>query len=796
MHEDYTLSGNVYDPEGEPIIGATVYIKGTSTGTITDIDGHFGIHLNDEYATLVVTYIGYKTKEIPVIRNSIQDIILEEDYMLLEEVVVVGYGTTMKGQMTGAIGITHAAYLSEPEKHLDTEDEEDEEDEIDEEALYQELLTLQGLRSNFSDVGFWEPALYTDKKGKATFTVTFPDNITRWDAVVYAMNRKLKTGTLRRSIRSYKPLMAELRTPRFLVQGDSSQFAANLRNYTKDPQIKGTLHFAQERDTLLTQPISFESSYPHYQRIEAPAADSLAVTLLFTRDDGYTDGEKRSIPLQWPGTEIADGKLLILDNGQVIEEVVEEEEEKHISITGDQLNVYQQTIKYLKGYPYLCNEQLASRLIGLLHNKIYCEYTQLPFRHNKEVEKIIRQLVENRNPQKLWSWWGRSSQTSYWMSSHILQALHMAREAGYTVKLDLTAQEDYKYTINYRSASLHDIELLYALSLWEVPQDYEAAIEILDSIVQREKMRSDSIARIYRQPHRESFIREKLRLLEIRQQQGIGYSADSLTRYLKKDIMGRLEVEDHSPYHWYKDKLPYTLSAYRIMRNDSALHSMLPAMQLNVLSTRGNHGWNTYQASSALSTVFPDLIKAGATREQPATIRLSGKDNREISAFPYETLLLPGEQLTIEKVAGIPLFYTEYTRRRVREESGKDVFRLETKFPEGDTLRIGKATTLTATVDVTRDNAEYVMIEIPIPAGCSYASQPRSTHPRETYREYYKERVVIFCEKMPKDIYRFDIPLLPRFEGVYQMNPAKVELMYFPVIYQNNDLRSISIQKE
>ncbi|MCD8079873.1 MAG: carboxypeptidase-like regulatory domain-containing protein [Bacteroides sp.] len=794
VNVSYSITGTIRDAQGEPIIGASIEVKGTNIGTISDIDGHFSLYVPYEKATLQISYIGYITKEIEVYNRTIVDVVLEEDSQSLDEVVVVGYGTARRASYTSAVSTVSARDAqSEPE----TEDEEEDDDpDTSEENLYQELLTLQGLRSNFSDVGFWEPRLYTDRKGKASFTVTFPDNITRWEAIVYGMNRRLHTGTLRRSIRSYKPLMAELRMPRFLVEGDTSYFAANLRNYTQDPEINGTLYFALEADTLLRQPITFANAYPYHPKVESFSGDSLTATLLFTRDDGYTDGEKRSIPIQQRGTEIAEGNLSILSNGQTIEAQAQEGEDVHISITGDQVEVYQQTIHYLHEYKYLCNEQMASKLIGLIHDKLYCEFAEEPFRYDKEVRHTIRQLLENRNPDKLWSWWGRSRESSYWMSAHILQALHLAREAGYTVALDLTAQEDYKYTINYRRPSLRDIDLLYALSLWNVPQDYEAAIEILDSLVRKEKYLADSIAHSYNQPHGESFIREKLRLLEIRQQQHVGYSADSLTRYLKKDILGRIEVEDKSPGHRYRDKLPYHLSAYRIIRNDSTLQDMLPSLQLSILSTKGHYGWNTYQASSALSTVFPDLIRNGTTQEQVATLRLTGKDNQVLSAFPYHTKLTSGEQLRIEKTAGIPLFYSEHVNKRVTEKSGKEIFNIQTRFAGGDTLQAGREVNLSVSIEVTEDNAEYVMIEIPIPAGCSYASQSSRTHYRETYREYYKEKTVIFCEKMPAGTYHFEIPLLPRFEGSYQMNPAKAELMYLPVIYDNNDIRTIVIGKE
>lgn len=84
-------------------------------------------------------------------------------------------------------------------------------------------------------------------------------------------------------------------------------------------------------------------------------------------------------------------------------------------------------------------------------------------------------------------------------------------------------------------------------------------------------------------------------------------------------------------------------------------------------------------------------------------------------------------------------------------------------------------------------------IHLPFPAGCSYDSKPVYTSGCEVYREYFKEKTVIFSERLPIGTYRFNIPLLPRYTGKYTLNPAKVELMYFPVINANNSKKEIQI---
>lgn len=97
------VTGIVQDNEGNPVIGANVVEKGTSNGTITDVDGKFLLSLHEK-TVLVVSYIGYIPKEINVGNQKTMTIRLSEDTQTLEEVVVVGYGTVRKKDLTGAVG--------------------------------------------------------------------------------------------------------------------------------------------------------------------------------------------------------------------------------------------------------------------------------------------------------------------------------------------------------------------------------------------------------------------------------------------------------------------------------------------------------------------------------------------------------------------------------------------------------------------------------------------------------------------------------------------------------------------
>ena len=95
--------GVVVDPNGDPIIGASVVEKGTSNGTVTDLDGAFSLRVSSPNAIVIISYIGYKTIELPASDKKLQKVVMQEDSEMLSEVVVVGYGTQKKETLVGAV---------------------------------------------------------------------------------------------------------------------------------------------------------------------------------------------------------------------------------------------------------------------------------------------------------------------------------------------------------------------------------------------------------------------------------------------------------------------------------------------------------------------------------------------------------------------------------------------------------------------------------------------------------------------------------------------------------------------
>ena len=107
------VRGQVVDEQGEPLTGATIKIKGGQGGTITDLDGNFQLEVLGN-ATLLISYVGYKEREVAVRNRAIIDPIqLQSDEQMLEQVVVVGYGTQKKSDLTGSVAVVDAEALKQ-----------------------------------------------------------------------------------------------------------------------------------------------------------------------------------------------------------------------------------------------------------------------------------------------------------------------------------------------------------------------------------------------------------------------------------------------------------------------------------------------------------------------------------------------------------------------------------------------------------------------------------------------------------------------------------------------------------
>ena len=111
--QERQVQGIVKDKSGEPMIGVNVLVKGTTNGTITGVDGDFTLSGVKKSDILSFTYIGFKNKELKYEGEKLLNVVLEEDSELLDEVVVIGYGTQKKSDLTGSVAVVDTEALKQ-----------------------------------------------------------------------------------------------------------------------------------------------------------------------------------------------------------------------------------------------------------------------------------------------------------------------------------------------------------------------------------------------------------------------------------------------------------------------------------------------------------------------------------------------------------------------------------------------------------------------------------------------------------------------------------------------------------
>lgn len=846
--EDYAIYNNpvtgrvLAKSDKLPVPGATVKVVGVKQGVSTNAKGYFKIDA-PEKGKLSIMSIGFIPVERDIRKGDLGDIYLEENLNSLQEVVVTGYGTMKRSELTGSVAtvrlesalagrvagvsldgndkimIRGTASINANEQPLviidgvpfsgdmATLNKDDLTDitvlkDTSAVAIYGaraangvviiktkkgntaineagELVAhQQTMRTNFSDVGFWKPKLNTDKEGNATFTVKFPDDITSWNANVIAMNGKKQSGITTAKIKSFKSLSANLTAPQFAIQGDSINIIGKLMNYSPIAE-KVLRKMSYNQQPTLNSTVIIKNSLIDTIPVKAVAnKDSLNFEYTLMQDNGYFDGEIRKIPVFEKGVKETKGYFNALHSDTTINYNFDKRLGKvTVRAEASVFPVLLDEMEHLYRYEYLCNEQMASKLKGLLLQKQLKSYLKQDFKYEKEIKNLIRKLNATQKSQGTWGWW-QDGNEEMWISLHVVEALLLSEKEGYQVKLNkdkiynylrrqLVDQQDY--------SKLKVVELIQLLNNKEVTKDWLKAIE---------KSKT---------PYFVPTLHDKLSLMYLKQTAGEKVNIDSLLK-IKKDTMFGNSYWGENKAGFWDNHIQNTLLAYRILKASGSHQQEQQKIVNYFLEQRRDGKWrNTYESSLILETILPELLKTNAD-QKPAQLVLNGN---VIKQFPYQQELDKNDQLSLQKKGEMPIYFTAYQQfQNVNPTKVDKEFVVRTSIAQkgkaSQILKAGEVATLKIEVEVKAD-ADYVMIEVPIPAGCSYENKTKGYWGLETHREYFKEKTSIFCTKLKQGKYTFEIALMPRYNGQYTLNPAKAEMMYFPVFFGREDMKSIRI---
>ncbi len=847
----FTVTGTVTSADdGEAIPGVTVLCNATGIGVVTDIDGHYSIRLPFGGNLLTFSFIGMKMQELAVSFDQTLDVRLEADILALDEVIVVGYGISRKlsltastvtvteslqGRVAGVEIMDGAAFSVRGASSLSAEmpplilidgmpytgDLAD----IDpglirkaqilrdpaitslygsraaggvimlttgtggvltvsqdkgvgfDDTFMEQAMAAGTLRRNFRDYAYWQPRLRTDDSGRVSFNATFPDDITSWETFVIGMTGKRQAGSVAGLIKAFRPVIAQLAAPHYLVEGDSVNLIGKIVNYTPSP-VSLTERFICNTDTAFTRERTFNDAVIDTISVAAGINDSLRMEFSFTTAEGLKDGEYRVLPVYRAGVEIDTGTFMVLTRDTTVTIDLEAfSGEVTLTAMAGALDVLMDNSYRLIRYSYQCNEQMASRLTGLLSAATINKLLGTEKRSDKrEANRLIKQLNNNRNDEGLWGWWGKS-ETEPWISLHVLDALQMAKEQGYDIGSHATNYIDNAILILESSSpvqlKLSVLELLTRMNARVNYNHYLTSPGITDSIG----------------------FTDSLRITALKQRHHLPAEVEYLKRVRRSTIFtGIYFTSGENRTAFSSDDIATTLLAYRVLDADTAqkVADLAKVRQYFIETMTLGSRLNTWETANILRTVLPELGQRDAEGES-ARLRLTGQVNREAEAFPYDVRLRPEGSITVSKSGVMPVYMSCSERKFISDPSPDTTdFRITSRWPGSrNEVRAGIPVTFTVEVEFYR-SADYLVIEIPVPAGFSYNTREgRVTG--EAHREFHRDHVAVFIRHADPGRRSFTVDLMPRFTGTFTANPAKVSLMYFPTIFSNEGVNQVRI---
>ena len=864
------ITGTVKDSSGETIIGASVTIKNKSISAVTDLDGHFELKGASEGDKIEIAYIGCEIAIVNYKEGYDYNIVLKEASNALNEVVVIGYGSAKKVDLTGSVatinsdnvealqgvvaGLSVGSSTNVVIRGISSLDEStapliivnglpyngkledfDPNNIVSINVLKDKSATAvygaraangvimiqtnafgkrnenQGetgseaiepgnsMRRNFRDDAFWQPALKTNEKGEASFEVTYPDDITSWNAYFLAIGNRKQSDKKQLTIQSFKALTARLSTPRFAIRGDSLNAVGRIANHLND-SIDVNQTVAVEGKTM-ERKIGMTTSHVEQIPMTVSDGDSITVAYSISRSNGYFDGEERSFPIFEQGMLQTSGEFkIVTDTITTTFNVNPDLGAVTLHAEASSLEVFLREIEKIDRYSYTCNEQMASKIKALLAKKKIAGILGQEFKEAGKIKNLIGKLNNNRNQEGLWGWWNKSN-TVFWISKQVISAMTDAEKAGYKTGIDSLTL----WSVLERQLK----DGLENLPKMRPSEGVFAKRELFDRLILLKELNAPIDYRAYYAQIdyrlKSHTINEKLKEMYLLSTLGMNekINRDTLMHYARKTMLGSMfwgdEKENNRSYSFRSpcyNNIENTLTAYGILKNLGGYETELKKIRNYFFERRHAGSWqNIYEGSRIIETIMPDMLSPNTSYSE-VSMRINDK---KVSGFPFTEKIDANRPIRIKKEGTLPLFvtvYQQYQNRNPQPESSKG-FAVYTVFKENrDTvsmLQAGKPVILEVLIKPEAD-ADYVQIEVPIPAGCSYESKPISFYGKEAHREYFKEKVSIFCNRLTKGEHRFTIELIPRFTGRYTLNPAKAELMYFPTFYGNEGVKSCDIK--
>jgi len=424
-------------------------------------------------------------------------------------------------------------------------------------------------------------------------------------------------------------------------------------------------------------------------------------------------------------------------------------------------------------------EQICSKITGLVLEKKIREQLSQPFKNQKELDGLLKKIQKAQLFDGGWAWW-ENGKSNVYISNYVATALLVHRE---NPLVEANIRNAFLYLQN-KLPFLNKNELLASLTT------LSSGAHEMNYASWLNKINFDSLNQ-----------HQQWQWVKIKQQQKLDYKValDTLVGKKTATMLGGMHwgIEN---YRWYSNEVATTILAFDVLKNEAQYKNILPSIIQYFLEKRKNGYWrNTVETAGILNSILPTLLSNYENFSSPASLSVSGDTSFIINQFPYQLKMTNPvfKNLAVHKQGGGMVYFTAY--QSFFNTDPKPVehnFILQTVFKKNEqivsVIKTGEKVKMLIKVDVLKD-AEYVMLTVPIPAGCIFTN--KTNNDWSIFKEYYKDKLLLFVETLNKGSHQFEVDLEPRYNGTYTLNPAKAALMYYPTIYGRNAMKKVTLQR-
>lgn len=822
--------------DGLPLPQVTVLLKGTTSGTPTDMDGFFRLPTSDRSGTLVIRYLGYVTQEIEIGMQSIVNVQLSPDVQSLGEVVVTGYGVTssvrevsysssvLEGKIAG-VQVTSASGLGAAFQVKGLSGVESSTplyivdgvpvaslDDISEESI-NDISVLKSASAT---------AIYGSRgaNGVVLITTKGPGQQSSIDNTYLDIEQEASGSSIRNNFRDYAYWVPSVRTDRngeatlviqypdditswknhFLAMSNRG-FTGQLKTTTKafkplasrlmiprfliegdSTQVYGQISNYTGDSTEVSR--SFQVANNHYdlgsQVLIQGHIDSLKVTT--------SDNDSLEVTYRFAAKSGNDGEqrsLPVLAKGmeQAVGRFYHLEKDTAFRISPDK-NYSKPTITIVSGF----RDLMLKDIKRLQEYAYWC--------NEQKASKLIALLAEKQLLSKSGKRFRKNSQVN-----SLLRRIRKGRndDGGWgwwnnmesapwvtnhvTDALLLAQLHGYNTKTDLQQSSQSLLDQLALLRGSELIETMHVLLDIDSTLNLKSYLR---VARA----QKGLTTREEIELLHLNYRINRSFSMDSLSSYRRVSQKAGVYYQD-STRGFRSNSILASLSAYKLLKASGQNESELAKIRKYLILNRQSGTFrNTYEAAKIINTISSDLDTAALAPD----IRINDK---AVSTFPYQATMpdLAPVEVELGSDAATYLTLSQFFQNPAPVISDR-LARIRTHFEneEGELqeeLVKGQRTTLKVQVEIG-EHQNFAMLEVPIPAGSNYYDKPQSYRSRQ-HREYFKDRVNFYFESLAPGKYEFEIPLVSQFSGRYTLNPASLSLMYFPLLGSNNKVKQVVI---